>query len=411
MFKSPTLIVALLTGLNFLNYLDRQMISAVLPHLQQDLGLTDAQGGWLGSAFLAGYMVTSPIFGRLGDRMSRKGLIMLGVMIWSAATAGSGLMATFATMMLVRGLVGVGEASYASLSPTIIDDVTKPERKSRVLAVFYAAIPVGSALGFVLGGWLDKNFGWRNAFFIAGGPGVLLALLCLLIVEPPRKQRETPLAVGEAARSLWASGRYVWAVAGFIGQTFALGGFSQWAPKLLYKKFHMELHDADFAFGVLVVVTGFAGTFIGGAWADRAPGADRTAAALKVCAISTAVAAPFGLLAMLTPGSMTALFFVAMGVAQLGIFMSMSPFNAVVLGAVPPDTRATAMAASIFAGHLLGDLISMPLVGFLSDSFGGNLALAMMILPVALAFNAVAWFVGVRRPAFLGADSSVGAAA
>jgi sugar phosphate permease len=194
----------------------------------------------------------------------------------------------------------------------------------------------------------------------------------------------------------------VWAVAGFVAQTFALGGFTQWAPKLLNKKFHMELHDADFFFGVLVVVTGFIGTFLGGVWADRTKGEDRTAVAIRVCALSTAAAMPAALVAMLAPESSVVLFFAAMGLAQLGIFVSMSPFNAVVLGAVPVETRATAMAASIFAGHLLGDLLSMPLVGYLSDGMGGNLAGAMLILPVALAFNAAAWFVSARRPAFAG---------
>lgn len=366
------------------------------------MGLNDTQGGWLGSAFLLGYMVTSPLFGRLGDRMSRKGLITLGVLLWCGATAGSGLMMTFVGMMAVRTLVGVGEASYASLSPTILDDVTPADRKGRVLAIFYAAIPVGSALGFILGGYLDKHYGWRNAFFIAGGPGVLLALSCLMIQEPERKQRPEVLSTKAALQGLRSSKRYLWAVAGFAAQTFALGGFSQWAPKLLNQRFHMELHEADFFFGALVVVTGFVGTFVGGAWADRTPGEDRTAAALRVCALSTAAATPVALLALLAPPELPWLFFGAMGLTQLGIFISMSPFNAVVLGAVPPETRATAMAASIFAGHALGDLISMPLVGFLSDHIGGNLAGAMLILPIALLFNAGAWFVGVRRPAFQG---------
>jgi sugar phosphate permease len=191
-------------------------------------------------------------------------------------------------------------------------------------------------------------------------------------------------------------------VVGFVAQTFALGGFSQWAPKLLNQKFQIELHQADFFFGVLLVVTGFVGTFVGGWWADRAPGEDRTAVAMRVCARSTAVAVPAALLALLAPASMPWLFFLAMGLAQLGIFVSMSPFNAVVLGAVPQETRATAMAASIFAGHMFGDLISMPLVGYLSDGMGGNLSGAMLILPVALLLNAVAWFVGERRPAFTG---------
>ncbi|MCS6899557.1 MAG: MFS transporter [Myxococcales bacterium] len=402
MIKSSAAIVTLLTGLNFLNYLDRQLIAAVLPHLQQDLRLNDTQGGWLGSAFLLGYMVTSPLFGWLGDRMSRKGLIALGVLVWCGATAGSGWMKTFAGMMVIRGMVGIGEASYAALSPTILDDVIPSSWKNRILAIFYAAIPVGSALGFVLGGVLDKHYGWRNAFFIAGGPGVLLAFACLLIVEPERKLRPEAMTTRGALDGLWSSERYVWAVLGFVAQTFALGGFSQWAPKLLHQKFHLELHTADFYFGVLVVTTGFGGTFLGGFWADRALGEDRTQVAIRVCALSTAAAVPVALLSLLAPPGAPWLFFGAMGLAQLGIFVSMSPFNTVVLGAVPPETRATAMAASIFAGHMLGDLISMPLVGYLSDRMGGNLAGAMLILPAALLVNAIAWFVSSRRPAHVG---------
>jgi len=153
--KNPYVVLALLSGLNLVNYLDRMLVSAVGPKLQIDLGLSDLQFGFVSQAFMVGYFVTSPFFGSLGDRMPRRGLIALGIATWSLATIGSGLTKTFAAMVAARVVVGVGEASYATLAPTIIDDLAKPASKNRWLAVFYVAIPVGSALGFVLGGQLE----------------------------------------------------------------------------------------------------------------------------------------------------------------------------------------------------------------------------------------------------------------
>src|SRR4051794_29355778 len=159
---------------------------AVGPRFQAEFGLSDGELGLVETAFMIGYMLTSPIFGSLGDRRSRKGLIAAGVAIWSAATVISGMTHGIVSMFAARVAVGVGEASYATLSPTIIDDLAPPASKSRYLTIFYAAIPVGAALGYVLGGILEPRFGWRSAFFIAGGPGVLLAAVTLLIAEPAR---------------------------------------------------------------------------------------------------------------------------------------------------------------------------------------------------------------------------------
>jgi MFS family permease len=397
MIKSPSVIVALLTGLNLLNYLDRQLVSAIAPKIQAELRLDDDQLGYIGSAFLIGYLLTSPIFGRLGDRMARKILITIGVAVWCGATAGSGLTSTLAGLIAMRVFVGVGEASYASLSPTIIDDITPPEKKGRTLAIFYAAIPIGSALGYVLGGILEQRFGWRHAFFLAGGPGILLALTCLMIAEPARSQKEghdAGASVKEALLALGKSERYLWATVGFVAQTFALGGFAFWAPSFLVRKFHMDGGDANLYLGAILVATGFIGTFVGGAWADKRPGKDRTQAGLWVCAVTTTVAVPFAFWSVYAGSPLS--FYIALGVAELGIFASTSPINGAFLGTVPGSVRATAMAFSIFVGHLFGDLISVPLVGKLS-TFTGDLSGGMILLPIAMALNAVAWWIGTRR--------------
>jgi MFS family permease len=419
MIRSRNGIVFLLTALNLVNYLDRFLVMAVGPRIREEFGWSDAKLGIVEIAFMVGYMLTSPIFGALGDRYPRKHLIAAGVAIWSIATVLSGTTGSFATMVAARIVVGVGEASYATLSPTIVDDLATSGNRNRMLAIFYGAIPVGSALGYVLGGILEPRFGWRSAFFICGGPGVLLAAMTLLIAEPARSVESSPApgtsagvyrepspppaASGGVYRELWQRPQYRFAVAGYIAQTFALGGFTAWAAPLLSRHLCLELATGNQVFGYVTVVTGLVGTAAGGILADRVPGANRAAAALRVCAWSSAIATPIAFAFLLMPNAVTA--FVALGVCELAIFASVSPTNAAVLGSVPVALRANAMAASIFAIHLLGDLVASPAIGAISDGYGDakefcsggqGLRAGMMLLPLALALSAAFWFRGSR---------------
>lgn len=406
MIRKPAAIVAVLTLLNLVNYLDRMLVNAVGPEMQRGLGLSDFELGLVGSAFMIGYFVTSPIFGYLGDRYPRKHLVAGGVFVWSIATVLSGFAESAPALLATRVLVGVGEASYATLSPTIIDDITAPSRKNRVLAVFYVAIPVGSALGYVLGGQLAHAFGWRAAFWVAGGPGALLALLALFLREPAREGRAAGLARGAAMadlRRLVARPAYRMAVFGLTAQTFALGGFAIWAAPFLERRVCLPLATADLWFGIVTASTGLAGTALGGFWADRDRKRGPTEAALRVCAISSTFAAPLALFALFMPGA--AGFFVALGLCELAIFTSTSPVNTALLVSVPSQLRAAGMALSIFGSHLLGDFVSPPLVGRISGALGGSTAFcsggvplrnAMLLLPAALAVSAVFWWRGVR---------------
>ena len=407
MIRRPVLILALLTALNLINYLDRFLVMAVGPRIQDSLQLGDAQIGWVESAFMLGYFLTSPIFGWLGDRYPRKGLIAAGVAIWSIATVASGFTHDFATMIVARVAVGIGEASYATLAPTIIDEISDARNKNRWLAIFYVATPVGSALGFLLGGLLEHRYGWRSAFFIAGGPGLALALVTALIVEPKRRDRAPETGSGLATYlELARRPAYRAAVAGYVAQTFALGGFTAWAAPFLYRKLCLELHVANFRFGLITVVTGLAGTALGGYLADRWPGADRVRAGLRVCAWSSILGAPIALAAVFAGSA--AGFLAALAICELAIFTSVAPINAAVMRTVPAHLRARAMAASIFAIHLLGDLISPPVIGGLSDALGDahafcsgarGLQLGMYLLPAAIAVSGALWWRASSRPA------------
>src|SRR5512144_784152 len=201
--RSARAALSVLTGLNVLNYADRYVGAAMLPLILSSLGLSDAEGGFLQSAFILSYSLCSPLAGWLGDRWARLRLAAGGVLVWSVATIASGLAPTYATLLLARTVIGVGEASYAIVTPSLLSDFYPPERRARVFAVFYAAIPVGTALGYALGGTIGSAFGWRTAFFFAGIPGALLALTLLGLTEPERgasdpegTQPATPLALG-----------------------------------------------------------------------------------------------------------------------------------------------------------------------------------------------------------------------
>ncbi|MDB4963212.1 MAG: Permease of the major facilitator superfamily [Myxococcales bacterium] len=418
MIRHRTAIVALLTGLNFLNYLDRYIVAAVLPPLMLELGLSNFEGGLLATVFLLGYFATSPLFGKLGDRLSRKKLIAFGVLTWSAATIASGLSNSLWTLLAARAAVGIGEASYATLAPTIIDDVSPPDKKGKMMAIFFLAVPVGSALGFLLGGFIQARWGWRTAFFVGGGPGIVLSLLCLAIQEPVRTHlADAKAKITQTARTMFRVPLYRRAVLGYCAHTAAIGAFSFWAPTFISRHFLADLSDptkpnaaaqalknANFTFGLITVVAGAIGTVIGGIMADRAlrglpvipEGAshdhvhNRMAAnaQLKVCAIGVAIAFPLTAAAFLAPSAW--LFFAFAGLAEVGLFLSTSPINLVLMRTVPAFMRASAMAVAIFSIHLLGDLWSPSVLGLSMDYL--PISLAMMLLPFGFAVATAVWW-------------------
>jgi len=401
MIARPGVILALLTGLNLLNYLDRLVVSAVLPKIQEDLHLSNFMGGLLATVFLVGYFVTAPVFGALGDRMSRTWLICLGVLVWSTATCASGLATNATELLVARAFVGIGEASYATLAPTIIDDLADPRQKGRSLAWFYGATPFGAALGYLVGGFVEARWGWRSAFFVAGGPGIASALLCLLIVEPTRAMTKEKTDLARDLRVLSHAALYRKGVLGFCAYTAAIGAFSYWAPKFLYARYGLPLKDANIRFGLITVVAGVLATIIGGRWADRmrarveveheaSAGRDRATVLglLRICAIGSAAGAPLALACFLSPSA--SIFFVLVFFCILALFMGTSPINAVILQAVPTHLRASAMALAIFAIHVFGDLWSPPLVGVLADHL--PIQIAMLTLPVAIAASAMLWW-------------------
>jgi len=407
----PSWALAALTGINLFNYLDRTVLSAVLTPIKEELHLTDSRLGTLQVAFMLGYFLTAPFFGYLGDRMSRKGLIVGGIVVWSLGTVLSGWAPNILSLLLFRILVGLGEASYGSISPGWIADLYSPARRNLRISIFYMAIPVGSALGFILGGVMAAHFGWRSAFLWAGAPGLLLALSLFLLQEPVRGASDPAHPVAAKAGDdpqghpirlmartylqLSAHPDYLLVVAGYVAQTFSMGAFAFWGPTFLTRVHGLGLEQSGRFFGGWLVVTGLAATFLGGAAATalrrRSPAGYAQLLALSAIATVPATLAAF---ALADRGAAE----LALVAAMFLIFLPTGPLNTLILETVPFGMRACAMAASIFAIHLLGDFWSPALVGFLSDRLGSLRQAALCTLPAGTAVCALLWaWLAVRQ--------------
>jgi len=393
--RSARLGLLILTGMNLLNYLDRFVVSALVESLKaSELHLTDTQCGALGTAFMVVYMATSPVFGALGDRWKRPRLIAFGVALWSAATALAGFARGFAGLFVARATVGVGEAAYGTISPAMLADYFPKEQRGRVFAVFFSAIPIGSALGYVLGGLVDRHFGWRAAFFVAGVPGVILAALALLLRDPPRGAHDEDLPAAHAAspgllsayRDLAGNTPYLLTILGYAAYTFALGAMAFWMPAFLERVRGVPKEEATVTFGAIVVATGFVGTFAGGWLGDRLLRRTRQSY-LWVSGVATLLAVVPAFVALTSPRP--AVFFTATVVAEVLVFMSTGPINSAIVNLVAPGERATAVAMSIFTIHLLGDVPSPPLVGALSDA--SSLGRAVLIIPAVFVLAGIIW--------------------
>lgn len=392
------------------------MVSALLSDFKRaPMRLDDFELGTLMSGFLVVYMLAAPLFGRLGDRRSRPRPIAIGVLLWSLATGLSGLARNYAQLMAARALVGIGEAAYGTIAPSLLADYFPRRTRGRAFAVFNMAIPVGAALGYIVGGVMRQHFSWHAAFYVAGVPGILLALWILRLRDPPRgAQEETPSprppiaapdpveegaedqggGAGSVYLRLLRQRPYVLTVLGYAAYTFALGGLAFWMPHFLETVRGIPAETASVGFGKIVVVTGLVGTFIGGWLGDYWLRYSRQAY-LWMSGWITLIAVPAVWLAL--EAGAPAIFYPALIIAELLLFMSTGPINTAIVNLVRPTERASAVALSILAIHLLGDVLSPSLIGALSDV--SSLGTAVMIVPAAVVICAVLWLLAARASA------------
>ena len=381
--------LVLLLSVNLLNYIDRQVLYAVFPLIKTDFHLSDTALGFLGSAFMLCYMCSAPLLGWLGDRGSRIRLASWGVAVWSVATAMSGIAPGYRSLLAARTIVGIGEASFGTVSPGLLSDFFPKERRGRILSYFYLAIPVGSALGYLLGGLLGQNFGWHVAFLMVGAPGLVLAIVLGFLREPARESdngtgRSKRKALDTGYMSFFRNRSFVVNTLAMAAMTFAMGGLAQWIPTFLYRVYHLDVARGNTLFGAITVAAGIAGTLAGGRLGDYfQKKSDR--GYLLVSGWGFLIGTPIAVYTITTTslqGCLTAMFF-----AEFFLFFNTGPLNTVIVNVSPHSCRAMAFAINIFFIHALGDAVSPTILGWFSDMWG--LRRALLTTPVAIALAAV----------------------
>ncbi|MBV9008530.1 MAG: MFS transporter [Verrucomicrobia bacterium] len=399
--------LALLLGINLFNYIDRQVLAAVEPEIRATFFAAHdpnamAKTGLLGDAFLLTYMISAPLLGWLSDRFSRWVIIGSAVLLWSLASGGSGLAATFSLLFYTRICVGIGEGGYGPAAPTIIADLFPLDIRGRVMAIFTLAIPVGSALGYVVGGLVGGHLGWRWAFYLVAPPGILLALICFFMRDP----RQRGGAHAKSARvpmrdyfrllvTLFRTPSFAVNTFAQAAMTFAVAGLGFWVAE--YLRFRGQPPGSGKTlFGAVTVVAGLTATFTGGVVADklrtRFPGSY-----FLVSGVGMIVACPFFVAALYLPFPTA---WMAMFAAIFCLFLNTGPSNTAVANVSMPEVRATAFAINILIIHMFGDVPAFPGIGLIAGH--ANIRVAFLFVTGVMLISGVIWIAGAK---FLNEDT------
>src|SRR6266851_1508569 len=336
-------ILAVMVGINFLNYMDRWVASAVAPSIQTEFHINDAQVGLLGTAFLLVYAVAALPFGYWGDRGVRSTVIGVGVTIWSLATLVSGIAGNYVQLFLSRSAVGVGEASYYPAGTSLVSDYFPKEQRGRVMSIWSAGSAIGIAVGYAGGGIIADHLGWRTAFY------------------------------------------------------FAAASNAFWLPTLLHRRFDLSLSAAGLLAGVVLVLGGLIGTLAGGWIADRRAKTS-PAAHLEVGIAGFLIGAVFIVIALVAPLNIgpVPVFVPAFLITVIALYMHAGPFTAVSQDVVSPALRASAVTMLLFVSHVFGDSHSTFDVGWISDHIH-SLQLALLITsPTLLVVAAIVGATGLK---------------
>ncbi len=402
-----TTALVLLTALNFVNYIDRYILPGVQEMVKHEFSVSDERIGALTFWFMLAYVLASPITGWIGDRYRRKPLIVGAALFCSGINIFTATVHSFDTLMIRHAALGLGEACFGIFGPVILADFYPDDQRNRVLTIFNVALPVGAALGYLIGGSVGGTYGWRMPFYVSAVPGVVIALLIFFFMKEPERgasEGERPKLEKGVVLSLVRNPAYLTAVLGLAAVTFSLGGISWWMPSFLQRVDGRSPASAGFLMGAITVVTGILGTITGGWIAQRWSRTNHRALYL-VPAWSALLAVPPALVCFFGPKEMILPMLAA---AQFFIFLGTGPLNAATVNSVGPGIRATALAGQLFLIHVLGDAPSPRIIGLVSDH--SNLSMGLGVTLITFVIAAVLLFVGARYAPPLHAASGVPAA-
>jgi MFS transporter, Spinster family, sphingosine-1-phosphate transporter len=391
---SPALAtLTLLICLNLLNYIDRYILPGAQSLIQKEYGWSDERIGALTTALFVFYMLVAPLTGWMGDRFRRKPLIIGGAVLWSLATLATAWVHSYWALYARHALVGVGEATFGIFAPAVIADFYPDRDRNRILSIFYLAIPVGAAIGYIAGGNLGTMFGWRAPFLICAIPGLLVAALYWAFgSEPERGGCDQVRSTRDRAtfRGLFTNRAFLTATFGLAMLTFAMGGISAWIPEFLERFAGLSTAKAGTLVGAITVIDGIAGTAIGGWIAQRWLRTNHRALYL-VSFWSVVLTLPCGALVFFGPHAWAV---PALFAAEFFLFLNTGPLNTAIVNSVSAPVRATAISVNLFVIHAFGDTFSPQIIGAVSDR--SNLRLALGLTLVSLIASAIILGAGAR---------------
>ncbi len=365
-------IVGLLFLSHVLSYIDRMALAVLLPSIKQDFDLSDLQLGLLtGIAFTASYAIVGIPIARLADRSNRRNVIGIAVVIWSGMTALTGAALQFWQLMLARIGVGAGEAGCIPPAHSMMGDIVPPRFRVGVLSFYTAGMPLGSLLGFALGGWLSDLVGWRDTFFIFGAAGGVLALLLFMTVPEPMRQqhqgdrKSSGRPFSAELRLIARNPAFMCLLAGLGFAGFAITGLVQWLPSYFSRNFDLSMREIGTSFGLVYGIGSMCGIFFGGMIAGPFFARDQR----------WALWIPIGAYIIAFPILLTAIFSTSFPLSMGCLFVGFAvltcgfgPVYALVQNIVPPDMRALAISLTLFASNLIGAGLGPLLIGFASDT-------------------------------------------
>jgi MFS family permease len=391
--KTAGMALFLLTCLNLFNFIDRYILPGVQPLVQKEFGVSDERMGALTYAFFITYMLAAPITGWLGDRFPRKPLIIAGALLWSAATLLTARVHSYDMLYFRHAVVGIGEATFSIFAPALLADYYPEMDRNRILTIFYTAIPVGAALGYLTGGMLGPRYGWRAPFFVAAIPGIVIALLFWFFVREPERgaaDRLAPTLNRTTVFGLLRNPAYWAATLGMAMMVFSMGGISVWLPTFFYRYGGYSLQLSNQIIGGITVVDGILGTWLGGWLAHRWLKHDHRALYL-LSAASAALTIPFAAFAFFGPRF---LLLPAVLLAEFFLFLNTGPLNTAIVNSIAASVRSTAIAVNLFVIHSLGDASSPRMIGSISDH--SSLRIGMGVTLISLVLSSVILMFGSR---------------
>ena len=384
----------LLTSLNLFNFIDRYVLPGVQPLVQKEFHVNDAQMGMLTTAFFFTYMIAAPLTGWLGDRFPRRPLIVAGTLLWSIATLFTANVHSYDTLLFRHAIVGIGEATFSIYAPALLADFYPEIDRNRVLSIFYITIPVGAALGYLMGGVLGQHYGWRVPFFIAALPGVLIAAGFWFFVKEPERGAADELKPTLTRTTIvgFAHNPAFWtATLGMAMWTFTVGGISTFLPTFFVRFAGYSVAAAGITTGAITAIDGLLGTVAGG-WLGHLWLRKNHRALYLISAWSMLVAIPAAAAAIFGPRS---LLLPAVFLAEFFLFLNNGPLNACIVNSVAAPIRSTALAINLFMIHGLGDAFSPRLIGHISDRTA-SLRIGLGATLVSLAIASIILFTGSR---------------